>query len=76
MYIRCHQGSGSYLIKLTGGAMKLVSLAIGSLGVWVLLNSFLAPQSIWEDIVFGGIAAVLAVIEALKNSFASQQLPP
>ena len=56
--------------------MKLVSLAIGSLGVWVLLNSFLAPQSIWEDIVFGGIAAVLAVIEALKNSFASQQLPP
>jgi len=42
--------------------MKLVSLAICFLGVWVLLNSFLGPKSIWEDIVFGGAAAVLAFI--------------
>ncbi len=46
--------------------MKLVSLAICSLGIWVVLNSFLGPQSIWEDIVFGAIAAVLALIGALQ----------
>jgi len=46
--------------------MKLVSLAIGSLGIWVILNSFLGSQSIWEDIVFGAIAAILAIIGALK----------
>jgi len=46
--------------------MKLLSLAICSLGIWVILNSFLGPQSIWEDIVFGAIAAVLALIGALR----------
>ena len=46
--------------------MKLVSLAIGSLGIWVILNSFLGPQSIWEEIVFGAIAAILAIIGTLK----------
>ena len=46
--------------------MKLVSLAICSLGIWVILNSFLGPTSIWEDIVFGAIAAVLALIGALR----------
>ena len=44
--------------------MKLVAGAICSLGIWVLLNSFLGPQSIWEDIVFGAIAAILAAIAA------------
>lgn len=48
--------------------MKLLSWAIASLGVWVVLNSFLGPQSIWEDIVFGAIAAILAVMAALKSS--------
>ncbi len=43
-------------------SLKLVSLAICSLGVWVVLNSFLGAASIWEDIVFGAIAAVLAFI--------------
>jgi len=47
--------------------MKLVSLAIASLGVWVILNSFLGAQSIWEDIVFGALAAVLAIIAAVKS---------
>ena len=42
--------------------MKLLSLAICSLGVWVVLNSFLGPASIWEDIVFGAIAAIFAFI--------------
>lgn len=42
--------------------MKLLSLAISSLGLWVILNSFLGPASIWEDIVFGAITAVLAFI--------------
>jgi len=46
--------------------MKLLSLAKCSLGIWVILNSFLGPQSIWEDIVFGAIAAVLALIGALR----------
>jgi len=46
--------------------VKLLSLAICSLGIWVILNSFLGPASIWEDIVFGVIAAVLALIAALK----------
>ena len=46
--------------------MKLLSLAICSLGIWVVLNSFLGPMSIWEDIVFGAIAAVLAFIGMFK----------
>ncbi len=47
--------------------MKFLSLAICSLGIWVILNSFLGPASIWEDIVFGAIAAVLALIGAFKK---------
>jgi hypothetical protein len=46
--------------------MKLLSLAICSLGIWVILNSFLGPKSIWEDIVFGAITAILAVIATFK----------
>ena len=42
--------------------MKLVAWAIGSLGIWVLLNSFVTAS--WDDIVFGAIAAILAVIGA------------
>ena len=40
--------------------MKLLTLAISSLGVWVVLNAFIT--AIWDDIVFGAIAAVLAFI--------------
>ncbi len=47
--------------------MKFLSLAICSLGIWVILNSFLGPQSIWEDTVFGAIAAILAVVAAFKE---------
>ena len=43
--------------------MKLLSLAIASLGVWVLLNSFLRT-AIWDDIVFGAVTAVLGIIAA------------
>ena len=46
--------------------MKLVAWAICSLGIWVLLNPLLGPTSIWEDIVFGAIAAVLAFIGAIR----------
>ena len=42
--------------------MKWLSLAICSLGVWVLLNAFVA--AIWDDIVFGAIAVILAAIAA------------
>ncbi|MFH0942049.1 MAG: hypothetical protein V1823_03395 [Chloroflexota bacterium] len=42
--------------------MKLLSLAICTLGIWVVLNSLLGPSSVWEDIVFGAITAVLAFI--------------
>ena len=47
--------------------MKFLSLAICSLGIWVILNSFLGPASIWEDIVFGAIAAILALISAFAT---------
>ena len=47
--------------------MKFLSLAICSLGIWVILNSFLGPASIWEDIVFGAIAAVLALIGTFRS---------
>ena len=46
--------------------MKLIGLAICSLGIWVILNSFLGPASVWEDIVFGAIAAILALIGAFR----------
>ena len=45
--------------------MKLVSLAITSLGVWVILNSLLGT-AIWDDIVFGAIAAVASVLGMLQ----------
>jgi hypothetical protein len=38
--------------------MRFLSLAICSLGVWVALNTVITGD--WFDIVFGGIAAVLA----------------
>ena len=44
--------------------MKLVSLAICSLGIWVLLSAFISAS--WVGIVFGAIAAVLAAIGAFK----------
>ena len=40
--------------------MKLLTLAIASLGIWVFLNSFVG--AIWDDIVFGALAAILAGI--------------
>ena len=45
--------------------MKLLSLAICSLGIWVVLNSFV--EAMWVGIVFGAIAAVLALIAAFKE---------
>jgi len=44
--------------------MKLLALAIGSLGIWVFLNSFVTAT--WDDIVFGLLVAILAVIAMLK----------
>ena len=44
--------------------MKFLSLAICSIGVWVVINSFVA--SIWDDITFGIIVAVLAFIAMFK----------
>jgi hypothetical protein len=45
--------------------VKLLSLAIASLGIWVILNPLLGA-AIWEDIVFGAITVILAVIAAFK----------
>ena len=39
--------------------MKLLSLAICSLGIWVLLSAFISSS--WVGIVFGAITAVLAL---------------
>ena len=44
--------------------MKLLSLAICSLGVWVFLNPILDASTQWDDITFGAIAAVLALAAA------------
>ncbi|MFH1650848.1 MAG: hypothetical protein ABID87_01915 [Chloroflexota bacterium] len=45
--------------------MKLLSLAICSLGIWVVLNALLGMAT-WDDIVFGAIAAVLALIAMFR----------
>ncbi len=42
--------------------MKFLSLAICSLGIWVLLNALLNATAKWDDIVFGALAAVLALV--------------
>ena len=46
--------------------MKLLSLAICSLGIWVVLSSLV--DAIWVPIVFGAIAAVLAAIAAFTTT--------
>jgi hypothetical protein len=46
--------------------MKLLSLAICSLGIWVFLSAFVHAS--WVGIVFGGIAAVLALADTFKSS--------
>jgi hypothetical protein len=46
--------------------MKFLSLAICSLGVWVLLSAFITGK--WVGIVFGAITAVLALIGAFMKS--------
>ncbi|MFC1987233.1 hypothetical protein ACFLVH_01640 [Chloroflexota bacterium] len=45
--------------------MKLLSWAIASLGVWVLLGSLITAS--WVGIVFGAIAAILAIIAAVTG---------
>ncbi len=50
--------------------MKYLSWAIASLGVWVLLGSFINAS--WVGIVFGAIAAILAVMAALMGKEQSQ----
>ena len=44
--------------------MKLLAWAICSLGVWVVVNSFSTAS--WDDIVFGVIVALLALIAAIR----------
>jgi hypothetical protein len=46
--------------------MKFVSLAICSLGIWVFLSAFVHES--WVGIVFGIIAALLALIGAFVKS--------
>ena len=46
--------------------MKLLNLAICSLGVWVVLSSLIDAS--WVGIAFGAIAAVLAAIAAFTNT--------
>jgi hypothetical protein len=46
--------------------VKLLSLAICSLGIWVLLSAFINAS--WVGIVFSAIAAVLAFIGAFQKS--------
>jgi hypothetical protein len=46
--------------------MKSMSLAICSLGIWVFLSAFVHES--WVGIVFGAIAAVLALLGAFMKS--------
>ena len=71
-YLGIYPYQGSSLHKFgynneVASTVKLLSLAICSLGIWVLLNPLLGPASIWEDIVFGAIAAILALMAAFKK---------
>lgn len=45
--------------------MKLLNLAICSLGLWVLIGAFTSAQ--WVGIVFGAITAVLALASATQK---------
>ena len=45
--------------------MKLLSLAICSLGIWVFLSAFVTGK--WVGIVFGAIAAALALISTFMD---------
>ncbi|MCX7912032.1 MAG: hypothetical protein N2506_03605 [Dehalococcoidales bacterium] len=45
--------------------MKLLSLAICSLGIWVFISAFVNAS--WVGIVFGAITAVLSLIAAFKK---------
>jgi hypothetical protein len=46
--------------------MKMLSLAICSLGIWVLLGSFIGAS--WVGTVFGAITAILALLAAFMKS--------
>lgn len=45
--------------------MRFLSLAICSLGIWVLLGAFISSS--WVSIVFGAITAVLALIATTQS---------
>jgi len=60
------QQAGSTNDERGGILMKYLSLAVCSLGIWVLLGSFVSGQ--WVGIVFGALAAVLALIGAFSNN--------
>jgi hypothetical protein len=45
--------------------MKLLNLAICSLGIWVFLSAFVTGK--WVGLVFGGIAAVLALLSTFMS---------
>jgi len=46
--------------------MKLVSLAICSIGIWILLSAFVDAS--WVGIVFGAITAILALLGTFMKS--------
>jgi hypothetical protein len=46
--------------------VKLLSLAVASLGIWVFLGSFVSAS--WVGIVFGLITALLALAATVKSS--------
>ncbi|MDP2920731.1 MAG: hypothetical protein Q8O43_11045 [Dehalococcoidia bacterium] len=45
--------------------MKLMGWAMAFLGLWIVLDSFIAAN--WVDIAAGAIIVVLSVIAALKK---------
>ena len=63
MYI--YRGSGRQEKQQEVENMKLIGLAICSLGIWVFLSAFVTGK--WVGIVFGAIAAVLALIGSFMD---------
>jgi hypothetical protein len=46
--------------------MKWLNLAVCSLGIWVILNSFVSGN--WVDIVFGAITALAALMGVFSSN--------
>ena len=45
--------------------MKLLTMAITSLGIWIILNPLLGA-AVWDDIVFGALVAFISFVSMFR----------